>query len=536
MSSIQPNSTFAQKYKLIELLDTGGFAEVWKAVHTVFNNEVALKIFPKLDEAAREQIKIELETGLKMKHDHLLTAYHADESEDGHLFLVMPLCRGGNISKMIGKIDEMELAIFVEQSASALSYLHSKDVVHADIKPNNFLKGKDHEYFLSDLGLSYQTRATVRRTLNLRTSEESNSSRLGVVPGVAPACYRGPELFDVSKRNTPPIKASDIWAYGASIYELLTTDLPFGELGGILQLNDSNKTPDLSENFINSDINLIVKACLHSNTWDRPSASQLNKWAKNFIDSESYWLDKNDKAILMDKLNGVEPPPPPPPPSDKWLTLAGILSAVLLVFTLGYKYLYRTRTPNPDPTLIVVTTPQDTTNTVKPVEPGKSIIKQVGSISSPPPSEKEPSEEEDKFSGGTSGVTGPGAGVTPPPPPPPPVVWRATSEDNKSPKVVSTDVSSSGVRIKMRYAPNEETKVNLYEPGHAQAFKLLTPDRTLLSLQRIDGPTGENINVSSKQPLEFTLFFGALPQGIEGFKIKETGAGHGMWSYEFKKN
>jgi serine/threonine protein kinase len=86
--------------------------------------------------------------------------------------------------------------------------------------------------------------------------------------------YMGPERFG---RDPLPIKASDIWALGATLFELLEGDIPFGEHGGVL-LKSGAEIPDMHGPW-SEDLKLLITLCLSLNTWDRPTAEQIVEWA-----------------------------------------------------------------------------------------------------------------------------------------------------------------------------------------------------------------------------------------------------------------
>lgn len=324
MHTLQPGDIFADNYRLICLVDTGGFAEVWKAEFIRAGNIVALKIFPRLDEEGIKNIEAEYRDQTGLLHTSLITSRNFGVY-DGHPYLEMLFFDGGNGARKIGKYTESELAKCLYQIAGALTYLHAKEIVHQDIKPNNFLLDNESNYYLADLGLSVRIRQTIQRYTE--TKQRQNSAVPKNTNGLTPPCYRGPELYENQHISRPPVKATDVWSLGASLFEMATGNVPFGDMGGMLQKNDPS-TPDLPASFT-KEFNEIIKKCLAKETWDRPRASELEDWAGNYI-KKGVW-----PAINTD--SGPTPTLTPPKP-NRWnkilvyVLIAGIITAGVTYF------------------------------------------------------------------------------------------------------------------------------------------------------------------------------------------------------------
>jgi serine/threonine protein kinase len=297
MLHLSEGDIFANNYRLVRLIDTGGFADVWEAVFLNAGNTVALKIYPKLDAEGIKNIEMEYTNQSELSHSNLLIARYFGFHE-GYPFLEMRYCPGGNATTRIGQVNEEEMALCIFHIASALEYLHSDDRVHQDLKPNNFLIDNKGKYYLADLGLSLKLRTTIQR-------HTVSKSATNVAAGTTPPCYRAPELCDRSSIGAQPIKATDVWALGASLFELATAELPFGDFGGCTQLNNA-APPHLPRQF-SAELNYIIRKCLSKNTWERPKASELETWGHNYITSGQYGF----KAEEMNKENITNTDPLP---------------------------------------------------------------------------------------------------------------------------------------------------------------------------------------------------------------------------------
>lgn len=257
---IEPNILFHDRYRLIELKGRGSFGEVWLARDEQLDNmEVAVKIYISLDERGIQEFGSEYRNTYGLNHPNLLRAYHY-EMCDNRPYLVMPYCPG-SCADYIGHIDETKMWQFIHDVASGLAYLHSKDIIHHDIKPDNILEDANGHFVISDFGISVKMRSTLRRNSN----RQFNSNPIG-----SSMAYMGPEMF---ASHAESVKATDIWALGATLYEMATGELPcFGQGGAVLLNGGVVQRPNV--NYSDSLTNTIL-GCLSKETWDRPQAYQL---------------------------------------------------------------------------------------------------------------------------------------------------------------------------------------------------------------------------------------------------------------------
>lgn len=285
MINLTQGQEFDGNYQLIRLIDTGGYAEVWEAKYLVAGNTVALKIYPRLDEEGAATIESEYTKLFELQHSNLVNALHFGRFQN-YPYLVMRYYPGGNASKKIGDCHEAEIAKIMVQIGGVLKYLHANDIVHQDIKPNNFLLDQKENYYLADLGLSLKVRATIRR-MTIGSGERGGSMVASKQTGLTPTQYRAPELFDQQRQHDDPIKATDIWAFGASLYEMMTSRPPFGELGGLMQ--KEGYTIERLPAVYSEELNTLLAECLAREAWDRPTASKLEKRAQSFLETAQWY-------------------------------------------------------------------------------------------------------------------------------------------------------------------------------------------------------------------------------------------------------
>jgi serine/threonine protein kinase len=261
---------FHDRYRLLRQLGRGGFSEVWLSEDTKTGIQIALKVYAPgtgLDEDGVKIFSREFSLVFDFNHGNLLRPSHFDIC-DKMPYLVMPYCERGSMVKRRGNMSEEEVWLFLHDVASGLSYLHKQEppIIHQDIKPDNVLIDGDGKFVITDFGISTRVRSALRKTMQRQHT------------GGGTFAYMSPERF--SNDNTP-LMASDIWALGATLYELLTVDVPFGEHGGFLQKNGA-EIPDIKGTW-SSDLKNLVEHCLQKNVSDRPTGEQLVKHAGRYV-------------------------------------------------------------------------------------------------------------------------------------------------------------------------------------------------------------------------------------------------------------
>ncbi len=265
---LQAEVLFADRYRLIKCIGRGGFAEVWLAEDNWTNLQIAIKVYAPgqgLDQGGLREFCEEIASVYDLNHANLLKPQHVDTWENMP-YLIMAYCPAGSCVKRVGKMTEAELWKLIHDVAAGLAYLHGKNVIHQDIKPDNILIDEDGHFLITDFGISTRARSTLQKSV----VGSSFSHGSGTV------AYMGPERFS---RQPAPTKASDIWSFGAMVFELLEGIAPFGMHGGGMQKSGA-EIP-----FINANVSDALKfttfKMLSKETWDRPTASTLVEWANN---------------------------------------------------------------------------------------------------------------------------------------------------------------------------------------------------------------------------------------------------------------
>jgi serine/threonine protein kinase len=260
------------RYSLTRFIGSGSFGEVWVAVDKATDLEVAIKIYLSMDPKGLSDFKKEFKVSFNLNHTNLLHAnYLGTTTEDNRAYLVMPLCPDGSASKYIGKADEFVLWKFIKDVASGLAYLHEQTppVIHQDIKPDNILISKGGDFLITDFGISKQLKNTLKKSAGNLNSAGSIS-------------YMGPERFS---KQSLPIKASDIWSLGVTVYEMAVGELPFCGMGGSMQKKGAD-IPELPDTYSDT-LNMVMMSCLALEPWSRPTARQLEDFAARHLAGDS---------------------------------------------------------------------------------------------------------------------------------------------------------------------------------------------------------------------------------------------------------
>jgi serine/threonine-protein kinase len=214
--SIVPESRagllLAGRYRLDQVVATGGMAQVWSATDEVLTRHVAVKVLhPHLaaDETFVDRFRAEAVAAARLTH-HSIVAIYDTCSTGGTEAIVMELVRGTNLRRHLderGPLDAAEACGIVAQVADALDAAHRAGIVHRDIKPANVLLALDGRVLVTDFGIA----TTVGR------DGTPTGDTLGTVKYLAPEQVEGGAVD----------ARTDVYALGAVLYEALCGRAPF---------------------------------------------------------------------------------------------------------------------------------------------------------------------------------------------------------------------------------------------------------------------------------------------------------------------
>ena len=296
-----PEGTLLQggKYRIVRFIGSGGFGCTYEAEHTELKEKVAIKEFFVRDFCNRDgetsritvgteskrplvtkllmKFKDEARSLYRLRHPGIVRVSDVFE-ENGTAYYVMDYIEGHSLQDIVkaeGRLTEERSLKYIREVSEALSYVHSHNRLHLDIKPGNIMiDGNDHA-ILIDFGASKQYD---------EASGENTSTLMGRTPGYAP-----PE--QMSNKVGKFLPATDIYALGATLYKCL-----------------SGETPPDSTDLISGEELVPLPSTVHDSTRRAVSAAmELNKGrrpqsVKEFLAilDGSFEPDRSEESTFLD--------------------------------------------------------------------------------------------------------------------------------------------------------------------------------------------------------------------------------------------
>jgi serine/threonine-protein kinase len=209
-------------YEIVAALGAGGMGEVYRARDTRLSRHVAIKVIsPRLlaDAAARDRFEREARTMSAVSHPHICTLYDVGD-QDGLQYLVLEYLEGETLTDRIARqptpVPSAEALRIAAEIAEALTTAHRAGIVHRDLKPSNIMLTRTGVKVL-DFGLAKLLAAAERAEIDAAVTHTATepvaaTSFAGTLPYMAPEQLEG----------RPVDARSDIFAFGAIVYEMLT--------------------------------------------------------------------------------------------------------------------------------------------------------------------------------------------------------------------------------------------------------------------------------------------------------------------------
>jgi serine/threonine protein kinase len=200
------------KYRITELVGEGAMGVVYRAVDTVLDRTVAIKVMSESiarNADLRKRFLREAQMAGSLQHPNVVCIHDFGET-DGHLFIAMEFIEGVDLERLIELREPLSLQTRLDimiDVLTGLAYAHKRGIVHRDIKPANIRVGEDGRVRVMDFGVAHLASSSMTST--------------GAILGTP--SYMAPEQITEGKASA----ASDIFTVGAVLYQLLTSVRPF---------------------------------------------------------------------------------------------------------------------------------------------------------------------------------------------------------------------------------------------------------------------------------------------------------------------
>lgn len=253
MSQLVEGQILDGRYRIGATIAHGGMSTVYCATDLRLDRRVAAKVMdPRFvdDESFRIRFEREARAVAHLNDESLVNVYDQGTDPAGHVFLIMEFVDGGTLRELLrqrGPMPPHAAAVVMRSVLRALSVAHSRGMVHRDIKPENVLIASDGRVKLADFGL-------VRAAADAKVT--SNSVIVGTVAYLAPEQVTGESISP----------ASDVYAAGILLFELLTGTTPFiadSSLGvAMKRLNEDVPPPSEFIDGVPEEFDeLVARAC-----------------------------------------------------------------------------------------------------------------------------------------------------------------------------------------------------------------------------------------------------------------------------------
>lgn len=253
-------------WEVVGELGDGAFGKVYKAKNKETGALAAAKVIETKSEDELEDYMVEIEILATCDHPHivkLLGAFYWD----GKLWIMIEFCPGGAVDATMLELDrgltEPQIQVICRQMLEALHYLHSKKIIHRDLKAGNVLLTQDGDIKLADFGVSAK---------NVKTLQKRDSF-IGTPYWMAPEV-----VMCETMKDTPYDYKADIWSLGITLIEMAQIEPPHHELNPMRVLLKIAKSdpPTLScPSKWSLEFRDFLKTALDKNPETRPSAAQL---------------------------------------------------------------------------------------------------------------------------------------------------------------------------------------------------------------------------------------------------------------------
>ena len=288
---IRTDTILAGRYQILELIGSGGMADVYKAADLKLGRPVAVKVLKQHlseDAAFVKRFQVEGQAAASLNNPNIISIYDVG-SQGGIYYIVMELINGITLKEYIrrkGMLTARETMAITAQVAVGLRAAHAKHIVHRDIKPQNIILSREGKVKVTDFGIA--------RAITDETKSTNNNNAMGSVHYIAPEQAKG-LMCD---------ERSDIYSLGIVMYEMITGQVPFDKESSIAvalaHMNETMVPP--------SDLNIdcpvaleqIIFRCTQTSRERRyHNCSELLADLKIAVSSPDFNFEKQEQENLM---------------------------------------------------------------------------------------------------------------------------------------------------------------------------------------------------------------------------------------------
>ncbi|NXX24794.1 NEK4 kinase, partial [Nicator chloris] len=250
-------------YCFLRAVGKGSYGEVSLARHRQDRKQYVIKKLNLRSASSRERRAAEQEAQLlsQLRHPNIVTYRESWQGDDGHLYIVMGFCEGGDLYHKLkeqkGKLlPENQVVEWFVQIAMALQYLHEKHILHRDLKTQNIFLTRTNIIKVGDLGIARV----------LENQYDMASTLIGT------PYYMSPELFS----NKPYNYKSDVWALGCCVYEMATLKHAFNakDMNSLAYRIIEGKLPPMPKDY-SPQLVEIIQTMLSKKPEERPSVKSI---------------------------------------------------------------------------------------------------------------------------------------------------------------------------------------------------------------------------------------------------------------------
>jgi len=258
-------------YEVVSPLGAGGMGEVYRARDTRLNRVVAIKVLPEAvanDPGRLQRFEQEARVLSTLSHPNLLAIYDVG-TEGGVHYLVSEYLEGETPRERMatGPLPQRKASEYALQIANGLAAAHDKGIVHRDLKPENIFVTHDEHVKILDFGLAKQSQGIPGLAGESATLTGPMPTAPGTVMGTVG--YMSPEQV----RGQPVDHRSDIFSFGAILYEMVTGKRAFDSDSSIETMNAILKSDppeiDVSQMKISPGLERIVRHCIEKSPANR---------------------------------------------------------------------------------------------------------------------------------------------------------------------------------------------------------------------------------------------------------------------------